>query len=380
MEADDTLTLTLEQTCKPGARRGDFPNCTRRSVQLPRSAATTAAPQSPGLERLGGDTAWCASWTHGLYGRNASMFSHLWQKARADAGLPPLDAAALAERRQFMLSFFTTASHSATAWPGPARCGNTDPTLVYVPIWKAASVVLTDAAQSATTRHGVASLDNGLYAFTFVREPLEHLLSGAAEAAWRLSPAATDAAPWSADDFVAALLDARYPGAEHQHTTVHRHYWPMSSALAWWPLAFVGRLEHRHDDWRALRAAHCAAPNGEAVWGSALLKKRDDDASADSLGVRAALLELLASRPPLRRAVCRLLTPDYRCFGYDQTSCEAGLVRGKPLEPKARLKEELRPLLLGVGAVVLVLLAPALWVARRADRRQRQEAGGVKML
>ena len=87
-----------------------------------------------------------------------------------------------------------------------------------------------------------------------------------------------------------------------------------------------------------------------------------------------------AARPPLRRAVCRLLTPDYRCFGYDQASCEEGLVRGRPLEPKARLKEELRPLLLGVGAVVLVLLAPARWVARRADRRQRQEAGGVKML
>ena len=143
--------------------------------------------------------------------------SHLWQTARADAGLPPLDAAALRERRQFMLSFFTTASHSATAWPGPARCGNTDPTLVYVPIWKAASVVLTDAAQSATQRHGVASLDNGLYAFTFVREPLEHLLSSAAEAAWRLSPEATDAAPWSAD----ALDDAPRRAVSRRRASTH---------------------------------------------------------------------------------------------------------------------------------------------------------------
>ena len=87
-----------------------------------------------------------------------------------------------------------------------------------------------------------------------------------------------------------------------------------------------------------------------------------------------------AARAPVHARMQGWLRRDHRCFGYDQASCEDGLVRGKPLEPKARLKEELRPLLLGVGAVVLVLLAPALWVARRADRRQRQEAGGVKML
>ena len=98
----------------------------------------------------------------------------------------------------------------------------------------------------------------------------------------------------------------------------------MSSALAWWPLDFVGRLEHKHDDWGALRAAHCAAPEQSAVWGRALLQTRNDDASTDLLRVREGLLALLRARPWLRAAVCRLLTPDYKCFGFNMSSCVEG--------------------------------------------------------
>ena len=53
------------------------------------------------------------------------------------------------------------------------------------------------------------------------------------------------------------------------------------------------------------------------------------DASSDSLSVRADLLALLRRRPALRRAMCRLLEPDYRCFGYNQSRCFEGEVRGR---------------------------------------------------
>ena len=54
-----------------------------------------------------------------------------------------------------------------------------------------------------------------------------------------------------------------------------------------------------------------------------------------------------------------------------------GLVRGRSLEPKARLREELRPVVLRVGSVVLAALVPLLWLAWRADRRgqRRPEEG-----
>ncbi len=251
MANDSNLSIIVHQECTPGPRRGDFPTCQRERLLMP---PLRTAPVSSGLWRLGGDTAWCERWTHGLHGGNASMVAELWQQARLEAGLPPLDAAAVRHRQEHSLPSAAralnqqmsveSATHTAgphlllavmkffafklngLLWPGQRRCSASHGALVYLPVWKAGSTVLTSAAQAAFQRHGAgatraaaaAAANGSQFAFTFVREPLEHLISGAAEVAWRISKPGAAEAPWSADDFLAALLDARYPegGSEEQ--------------------------------------------------------------------------------------------------------------------------------------------------------------------
>ena len=359
---------------------GNRLNCTGESAALP----NVPAPRSPGLELIGGNVDWCSSWSRRVHQKDHSMMERTWQQARHEAGLPPLDAAAIRSRRRFMLDFYGH-DHNGFAMPAPQAqsalppCA-ADSTLVYVPIWKAGSAALIAAAQRAMRRSrydpGLAMANGSRFQFSFVREPLEHFLSGAAEAAGRLSAASASDAPWRAEDLVHALLDARLPSErrDRRHsasasptraarTTAHRHYWPMSSVLPRWRLDFVGKLEAVPISWAQLRAAHCAAPAERTVWGSSAFTTRGNeeghDASADSLRVRAELLALFRRQPGLRRAVCTLLTPDYRCFGYSLSGCLAGRVEGKPLKPKHAwaAAEALVPFAMAAGVVVAVVLS-----------------------
>ena len=81
----------------------------------------------------------------------------------------------------------------------------------------------------------------------------------------------------------------------------------------WRHLDFVGHLERLEADWALLEAKVAVPP--------LLLKSAQHATSMDPLGVRAQLRMLLASRPALKRALCVLLEPDYRCFDYNRSSC-----------------------------------------------------------
>ena len=73
------------------------------------------------------------------------------------------------------------------------------------------------------------------------------------------------------------------------------------------------------------------------------------------------------------RAVCRLLTPDYKCFGFNQTDCMAGLVQGAPLDTWVNVvQKELLPLYARLGMFLLVAFAGALCFARRAGGQPTQ--------
>lgn len=87
----------------------------------------------------------------------------------------------------------------------------------------------------------------------------------------------------------------------------------------WRHLDFVGHLERLAADWALLGAKVSVPPHDKL-----LLKSAQHATSTDPLGVRAQLRMLLASRPALRRALCVLLEPDYRCFDYNRSSCAEG--------------------------------------------------------
>lgn len=44
----------------------------------------------------------------------------------------------------------------------------------------------------------------------------------------------------------------------------------------------------------------------------------------DPIGARAAMVQMLRHDDSARRALCRLLERDYKCFGYDLFACLHG--------------------------------------------------------
>jgi len=142
-------------------------------------------------------------------------------------------------------------------------------------------------------------------------------------------------------------------------------------------LSFVGRLEHFDDDWRWLRKRDCALPPIPA-FSSALDSGAHSETSDHRF--RDELEALLVTTPSMRRAMCRLLEPDYVCFGYNLSAClrgheaNSGTARAagaaQPLRTPGEiaLDQTLR-LSAAVGLAVLALLGPVLALACRRDRR-----------
>ena len=191
--------------------------------------------------------------------------------------------------------------------------------------------------------------------FSFVREPLSHFISGYSEVQWRLR----DATATTPADFIRGVLAGGMRCHECAHTL------PLVSLLARpsdAPLDFVGRLDALPGDWdvrlRArvleLRPAHgaCAAgaPPDETLaapaggtrptfpWGDSNSTHPGSDA-ASGYAPREAMEALLlrsADRAHLR-AMCRVLLPDYACFGYP---LPAACAEGTGLD---RVVERMRP-------------------------------------
>lgn len=293
----------------------------------------------------------------------------LWQAARAAAGLPPLTSSELHGRLPFMLDFYSKA-HGALALALQKRAE-------YVVMWKAANNMVREnlffkplsTKMNMRPTHDVnkslhwtnvqwARLEGHVqhdtrqqrspwgdrqWRFTLVREPLARFVSGWMEFSYRHLLTRTGpqlrrgvSTEELAEEFVVALLDAdptsilsnwskpRHDIQKkfHEHLIMAEHYYPMSGVLATWPIDFVGRLEDLRADWAALRAAYAKHGLGDLVpYDKLELSAGGHSSSRDPFGTRAGLQALLRRRTDLRQAVCKLLTPDYTCFGYPQDKC-----------------------------------------------------------
>ena len=308
-------------------------------------------------------------YAHNQSARATARVVALWQAARAAAGKPPLTPSELRARLPFMLDFYSKA-HGAMPLALQRRAE-------YVVNWKAANNMVRENlffkprstslnmrpthdvdhslhwtnAQWARlegeavhdTRQQRSPYNDRQWRFTLVREPLARFVSGWMEFSYR--HLLTRSGPQLrrdvsteelAEEFVGALLDAdptsiltnwsrpRHEVREkfHEHLIMAEHYYPMSGVLATWPVDFVGRVEELRADWAALRAAYAQRglvnlPSYEDLE----LSAGGHSSSRDPFGTRAGLQALLHRRPDLRQAVCKLLTPDYTCFGYPQDAC-----------------------------------------------------------
>jgi hypothetical protein len=156
-------------------------------------------------------------------------------------------------------------------------------------------------------------------AFTFVREPTGHFVSGITEFYWRANRREHINATRLKDDLL-GFFDMRIL---HDHPAVRersnskvksyelKHFSAMSGVLKQkFNLTFVGKLESFDDDWLRMNR----------MYGFNIQLNRTlgvHQTSKDPNGVKAAFDKLFANEPKFIRAFCQLLMVDYVCFDYE---------------------------------------------------------------
>ena len=207
----------------------------------------------------------------------------------------------------------------------------------YVMMSKVASEEIS--GNMALWAHGERT-DPANCTFTFVREPLRKFISGAVEMEWRFRQGQKllgddDMGSWrfhrlpvgSRDRAVAFLKDLlEFRWAVVPRALGHRgglaHVYPMFGQAATWQrlvgLDFIGRLENFAADWARMQAV-CGT--GHVPYNSSL---EIHITSSDPMHVKPGWYAALGECA-VRRALCRLLSPDYETFGY---ACEQQVCAG----------------------------------------------------
>ena len=157
--------------------------------------------------------------------------------------------------------------------------------------------------------------------FTFVRDPIQHFLSGYSEFEFRTITAKLTACfmctyhNWplgSQHRFWAFLYDVLSLNLIDSHESI-RHIFPMSGILHHYPrVDFVGSVENMAEDWKRLQRD--CFHTGEAD-----LVEFDDhmglhESSSDPFGVYQAAKDVVRGSPIVEQVLRKVLYEDYRCF------------------------------------------------------------------
>ena len=168
--------------------------------------------------------------------------------------------------------------------------------------------------------------------FTFVRDPIQHFISGFVHSVFVTFPIA----PLNESQVQQYLLDILLQ--RPTQLDMEEYMFPMSRTYLRFPVDIVGRLESFSEDWErevvpaygiaapydyrlgmhATSANHPAGTGAAASHSASTKGERNhgDDAAIDRdpLRARESLVALLRSQPHYLRALCHLLLLDYVCL------------------------------------------------------------------
>lgn len=153
-------------------------------------------------------------------------------------------------------------------------------------------------------------------AFTFVREPISHFISGLSEYYYRnYGTTKIDKKKLLQD--LQGMLDgtsmsqrADKGTKSRQNVYVIRHFMAMSGILRVpYNLQHVGLLENFDHDWKAINSLYRMNINFNRSLGY-------HPTSKDPNNIRAIFRELFAESPVYKRALCHILYTDYVCFPF----------------------------------------------------------------
>ena len=175
----------------------------------------------------------------------------------------------------------------------------------------------------------------GSVAFTFVREPLSHFIAGFGEACSRgpCGRASRGGEVMVAD--AELVLQQLFEGRLSKGGLVAAHMSLMGGVARAYALSFVGRLEHATADWERLQQV--AGVSLQAL--DVHVPNERHATSSDPQLARRRMAQLLLQKQGLRKRLCTLLEPDYKCFGhlgYDVSQCYSGKALSPFLDPKSR--------------------------------------------
>lgn len=151
----------------------------------------------------------------------------------------------------------------------------------------------------------------GYISFTFVREPLQHFLSGFTE--WMIrSKEYRDRMidKGDAKQVLGWLLQGRMPPRSSKGGLGHIFLMSGIFHSGQRNFDFIGRLEHASKDWATLVKLSGMPVLAHVDMGTNS-KVGTHRSSSDPQGAKAAMSAVLRGNPDLRRGLCQLLLPDY---------------------------------------------------------------------